>query len=107
MGWAIVGSAGRGSGRWQKAKTGDGGIGLGECFCKLFVRGDKFCHRVILLEGGVCKVVEQSGHYGRLLGFGRRLVGEGTVVCRHAMNVSSFGKGSRPMALPIVPSLID
>ncbi len=36
MGQAIVGSAGRGSGRWRKAKMGDGGIGVGKCFCNLF-----------------------------------------------------------------------
>jgi hypothetical protein len=58
MGRAIVGSAGRGSSRWRKAKTGNGSVGIGECFCKLFVCGDEFFHHVILLEGGVCKVVE-------------------------------------------------
>jgi hypothetical protein len=60
MGWAIVGSAGRGSGRWQKAKTDNGDVGVGKCFCELFVRGDEFCHRVILLESGVCKVVKAA-----------------------------------------------
>jgi hypothetical protein len=107
MGWAIVGSAGRGSGQWQKAKMGDGDVGIGKCFCELFVRGDEFCHRVILLEGGICKIVEQFDHHGGLLGFGCSLVGEGTVVCHHAMNVSSFVKGSCPMDLLIVPNLID
>jgi hypothetical protein len=92
MGRAIVGSAGRGSGRWRKAKTGNGGVGVGKCFCKLFVSCDKLCHRVILLEGGICKVVEQSGHHGGLLRFGHSLVGEGTVIHRHVMNVSSFWK---------------
>ncbi len=58
MGQAIVGSAGRGSSLWQKAKTGDGSIGVGKCFRELFIRGDEFCHRVILLEGGICKVVK-------------------------------------------------
>ncbi len=82
-------------------------LALASAFATFFVGGDKFCHRVILLGGGVCKVVEQSGHHGSLLGFGHGLVGKGTVVCRHAMNVSSFRKGSHPMDLPIVPSLIN
>jgi hypothetical protein len=107
MGRAIVRSADRGSGWWRKAKTGNGGVGDGKCFRELFVCSDEFCHRVILLEGGVCKVVKQSGHHGGLLGFGCSLVGKGTVVRCHAMNVSSFGKGSCPMDLPIVPSLIE
>ncbi len=58
MEWAIVGSVGRGSSWWRKAKTGNGGVGIGKCFCELFVRGDEFCHCVILLKGGVCKVVK-------------------------------------------------
>jgi hypothetical protein len=63
-------------------------------FASFFVHSDEFCHRVILLEGGVCKVIEQSGYHGSLLGFGRGLVGKGTVVCRHAMNVSSLEKAA-------------
>ncbi len=58
MGRAIIGSSGRGSGWWRKAKTDNGGIGIGKCFCKLFICGDEFCHCVILLEGSICKVVK-------------------------------------------------
>ncbi len=107
MGGTIVGTAGGSCGGCQKAKAGNGGVGVGQSFFKLLIHGHKFLYGVVLLESGVCQVVKQTSHHGGLSRLGSNLVGEGTVVCHHPMDVPCLGEGSRPMELPVVPRLVN
>ncbi len=106
MGGMIVGTASGSCGGCRKAKTGNGGVGVGQSFCELLICSHELLHGVVLLESGVCQVVKQSGHHGGLFRLGSNLVGKGTVVCHHPMDVHCLGEGSHPMELPAVPCLV-
>ncbi len=106
-GGTIIGTAGGSCGGCRKAKAGNGGIGVGQSFHKLLIRGHKFLHSVVLLESGVCQVVKQTGHHGGLFRLGSDLVGKGTVVCHHPMDVPHLREGSRQVELPFVPRLVN
>ena len=91
---------------WE-AKTSKGRVGVREGLGKAFVGRDQFVHCVVLLYGGVREVVEGRGHSFGLFCLGCCLVGEGAVACCHAHDVARFCKGSSPMRLPIVPSVVN
>ncbi len=107
MGGTIVGTAGGSCGGCWKAKAGNGSVGVGQSFCELLICSHKFLHGVVLLERGISQVVKQTGHHGSLFRLGSNLVGKGTVVCRHPMDVPCLGEGSHPMELPVVPRLVN
>jgi hypothetical protein len=107
MGGTIVGTAGGSCGGCWKAKAGNGGVGVGQSFYKHLICGHEFLYSVVVLESGICQVVKQTGHHGRLFCFGSKMVGKGTVVCHHPIDVPCLKEGSRPMELPVVLGLVN
>ena len=68
--YAFVGGRRGGGDLSGETEAGNGCVGISKSFGEAFVGADKAFHRIVLLDGGVCKIVKRARHQRGLFDVG-------------------------------------